>query len=133
MKLPAVLPRPRHGQSMVELALVLPLCLWIMLGVIDFGRAVHLYVGATNAAREGARYWASTPSAAAAAVQARVQAEAAPSLTIPSAAITLSSPTTQQRQVQVQLQFTPIAPLIATAWGGGSLTITARAMMPVLS
>jgi Flp pilus assembly protein TadG len=127
------LRRAERGQSMVELALVLPVCLWIMLGIVDFGRVVHIYVGATNAAREGARYWASNPTAAASAVQAKVQAEAAPGLTIPAAGITLSSPATDQRRVQVQLQFTPIAPLISTAWGGGSLTITTQATMPSLS
>ena len=125
--------RPRRGQATVELALILPLCLWLMLGVIDFGRAVHLYVGATNAAREGARYWASNPTATTAAVQAKVQAEAAPALSFPSSGITLSSPTPEQRQVRVQIQFAAITPLISTAWGGGPLTLTTQAVMPVLS
>ena len=65
--------RPRRGQATVELALVLPLCLWLMLGVIDFGRVVHLYVGATNAAREGARYCSLYPADTAANLAARVK------------------------------------------------------------
>ena len=59
----------RHGQSLVELALVLPLCLWILLGIIDFGRAYYTYVAATNAAREGARWWVANPGATIAQIQ----------------------------------------------------------------
>lgn len=44
-----------RGQSMVEFALVLPVGLILLLGVFDIGRAVFLYNGLTNAAREGAR------------------------------------------------------------------------------
>jgi len=46
--------RPR-GQALVELALVLPLLVVLLLAVFDIGRAVFLYNGLTNAAREGAR------------------------------------------------------------------------------
>ena len=50
--------RPRRrsrGQSLVEFALVLPVALILLLAVFDVGRAVFLYNGLTNAAREGAR------------------------------------------------------------------------------
>ncbi len=46
----------RKGQDMVELALFLPLLLMLTLGVVDLGRALGVYVGLKNAAREGARY-----------------------------------------------------------------------------
>lgn len=46
--------RPR-GQSLVEFALVFPLAMVLLLAVFDVGRAVFLYNGLTNAAREGAR------------------------------------------------------------------------------
>ena len=123
----------QRGQSLVELALVLPFCLWTLLGIIDLGRAYHGYIAATNAAREGARYWAAAPTATVADVRTRVKAEAAPQVVIPDAGITLSSPSTTQRQVDVQLQFTPLTPMISSLWGGGPLTMTARAMMPALS
>ncbi len=45
-----------HGQSLVELALTLPLLFLILFGTIDLGRAYFAYVTITNAAREGARY-----------------------------------------------------------------------------
>jgi Flp pilus assembly protein TadG len=45
----------RAGQAMVEVALVLPVILLLLLGMIDFGRAFMLGVAAQNAAREAAR------------------------------------------------------------------------------
>jgi Flp pilus assembly protein TadG len=45
----------RAGQAMVELAVVLPITLILLLGMIDFGRAFMLGVAAQNAAREAAR------------------------------------------------------------------------------
>lgn len=122
----------QRGQSLVELALVLPFCLWTLLGMVDFGRVYYGYVGATNAAREGARYWAATPTATIAEVRTRVKAEAAPQLVIPDAGITLSSPAADQRQVEVQLQFTALTPMISGLWGGGPLSVTTRAVMPTL-
>jgi Flp pilus assembly protein TadG len=45
----------RRGAAMVEMALVLPLFLLLVLGVIEFGRAMMIANLVTNAAREGAR------------------------------------------------------------------------------
>ena len=48
--------RRERGQSLVELALILPVFLILTLAVVDFGMALRAYVTVTNAAREGARY-----------------------------------------------------------------------------
>lgn len=45
-----------RGQSLVELALCLPLLILILLGVLDFGRVFNAYIVITNAARNGAYY-----------------------------------------------------------------------------
>ncbi|TMB90817.1 MAG: pilus assembly protein [Chloroflexi bacterium] len=45
----------RSGQSMVEFALVGPLVLVLLFGMIDFGRAIFFQVELNNAAREGVR------------------------------------------------------------------------------
>jgi len=45
-----------RGQSLVELALCLPLLVLILLGVLDFGRVFNAYIVITNAARNGAYY-----------------------------------------------------------------------------
>ena len=41
---------------MVEFALILPLLLMLLLGTIEFGRLIFIYVTVTSASREGARY-----------------------------------------------------------------------------
>lgn len=45
-----------RGQSLAELALILPVLLILVLGAIDFGRLYFAYVSVTNAARNGAQY-----------------------------------------------------------------------------
>jgi Flp pilus assembly protein TadG len=47
--------RSRHGQSLVEMAMVLPVLAFLTFGLLDFGRAYYFQVSVTNAAREGAR------------------------------------------------------------------------------
>jgi Flp pilus assembly protein TadG len=47
--------RQRHGQSLVEFALILPLFVLLIVGVFDLGRAFFAYIAISNAAREGAR------------------------------------------------------------------------------
>jgi Flp pilus assembly protein TadG len=45
----------RRGQSLVEFALVLPLILLLIMGVIDLGRGIFAFNEVSNAAREGGR------------------------------------------------------------------------------
>ncbi len=44
------------GQGLVEFALILPLLLLMMVGVIEFGRMLAIYNGVSNSAREAARW-----------------------------------------------------------------------------
>ena len=44
-----------RGQALAEFAIVLPIFLFLMLALLDAARAVFVYNGLTNAAREGAR------------------------------------------------------------------------------
>ena len=50
--------RRENAQTMVEFALVFPLVLIIVYGLIEFGRMLFIYSSTTSAAREGARYGA---------------------------------------------------------------------------
>jgi Flp pilus assembly protein TadG len=54
--------RGERGQTMVEFALIVPLMLVIVFGIVDFGRAYSVWVTITNAAREGARYGITNPT-----------------------------------------------------------------------
>jgi Flp pilus assembly protein TadG len=47
--------REEDGQSLVELAVVLPLLLLLLLGIMDFGRAFNYWITETQVASEGAR------------------------------------------------------------------------------
>ena len=48
--------RGEDGQAMVEFALILPIFLLILCGIIDFGWLFYNQLSLNNACREGARY-----------------------------------------------------------------------------
>lgn len=49
----------KHGQGLVEFALVLPILMLLLLGIIELGRMFTTLAEATSASREAARYGAS--------------------------------------------------------------------------
>jgi Flp pilus assembly protein TadG len=61
-----------EGNALVEFAMVLPLLLLVIAGIVDFGFTFQRYEVVTNAAREGARI-AVLPGYTTADVQARVR------------------------------------------------------------
>jgi Flp pilus assembly protein TadG len=48
-------PRRASGQGLVEFALIFPVLVLILFGIIDFGRAIYAYNTIGNAARDGVR------------------------------------------------------------------------------
>ncbi|HXF70371.1 MAG TPA: TadE family protein [Thermoflexus sp.] len=48
-------PQRRSGQTLTEFALVLPMLLLFMLGIMEFGRLLFIYTETANAAREALR------------------------------------------------------------------------------
>lgn len=49
--------KQRHsGQSLVEFALIFPLVIFLITGLLDLGRAVFYFSSLTNAVREATRY-----------------------------------------------------------------------------
>jgi len=126
-----------RGATAVEFALVLPLLLLLVCGIIDFGRALNAQITLTQAAREGARLEAfGDPSAA---VQARTAA-AAPNLSGVSVSIAAScapgAGPAANAQVNVSYSFSFITPIgaIAGLLGGGGfgapVVLTASGDMP---
>jgi Flp pilus assembly protein TadG len=69
------LRRTDQGAELIEMALVTPILLLLVMGIVDFGFMFQRYVVLTNAAVEGARV-ASMPGYTAADAQARVTAYA---------------------------------------------------------
>ncbi len=54
--------RKEKGQSIVELALLLPVLILMLLGLVDFGRVYYVMVSLNDAAQEGAAYAAARPN-----------------------------------------------------------------------
>ncbi|MHB0858204.1 MAG: TadE/TadG family type IV pilus assembly protein [Anaerolineae bacterium] len=83
--------RDETGANLVEFALVLPILLFLLVGVVDFGRGFYSYIAVTNAAREGARRAAVYPRAAAEPYvrQAAIDEAAAGGITLNPANITI--------------------------------------------
>lgn len=80
------LRRGQRGQSLVEFALILPVFILLLAGMIDFGMGLYSYMTIQNAAREGARLGVTdcTATDCASAVTSKAQAGA------PGLAITVS-------------------------------------------
>ncbi|HEX5437017.1 MAG TPA: TadE family protein [Gemmatimonadaceae bacterium] len=130
--------RRTHGTAMVEFAIVLPLLLMLVFGIIDFGRAFFLMNNLTSAVREGGRYGATIfpdPTAAAAqdAIKARVVAyiqtfggaDDDPTVTVTG---TSGSGTLQSITVTiVDYPFTPITPLAGMV-GLGTISMSPSAV-----
>src|SRR5437867_4245985 len=45
-----------RAQAIVEFAIVLPILLAILVGILEFGRMIFIYSAVTNASREAARF-----------------------------------------------------------------------------
>ena len=61
LRLPYLLRR-EEGISLAEFALILPVFLTILLGMVDLGKGFNTYLGMLNAAREGSFWVARYPS-----------------------------------------------------------------------
>lgn len=128
-----------RGAAAVEFALMLPLLLLIVFGLIDFGRALNAQITITQAAREGARLDALGQSNSA--VVSRTQT-AATGLSLPASDVTESlvcvqdAGATADAKVVVTYQFSFVTPVgaIAGLFGGsgfgGPITLTAQGVMP---
>ena len=125
-----------QGAEVVELAVVLPVLLLLLMGVIDFGFLFQRYEVLTNAAMEGARVGSLPGYAIPADVTSRVQAYASSggidpaTLNIEAIPTTVAAPgggTWPAVQVTVSHNYTMryIGP-IAAMFGGSTRTVTLR-------
>ena len=121
--------RNERGAAMVEMALVLPIVILLVLGMIDVGRALVLYNNLTNAAREGARLGASQmPSVNTTAITTRVESRIATfsGTAVTTGKVSVTAPTATNNTVTVTISgypFTPLTPLPMV--NGMTLSVTA--------
>jgi Flp pilus assembly protein TadG len=107
--------RSGRGQGVVEMALALFILAFLLLGIVDFGRAFHHYIVVTNASREGARIAArlpdpdDDPDEFVPAVEEATKSEASNSnvdLTPPGASITIVGTRTSGDPISVSVTYT---------------------------
>ena len=120
------------GQSLIEFALILPLFLFVTMGIFDLGRTIYYYSTIYNAAREGARYGAvnycdsdgikEKSSFATAGLTDGIEV-ADPVIDFDAEGIPEYVVTT------VQYRFQAVTPMIGVLLGGdGSITLTSQSM-----
>jgi Flp pilus assembly protein TadG len=115
--------RSDRGTTVVEFALILPILVMLVFGIVEFGRGYNAKVTVTHAAREGVRVLALTadPVAAEIAVKNAATSLNAGAITVTSSACTPGTPAS----VTVQYPFTYDVPLV----GGGTETLSSTGVM----
>jgi Flp pilus assembly protein TadG len=112
-----------RGQTMTELALVLPILVVLVLGIAQFGVAFNNYVTLTDAARAGARKAAvSRNSSSPASDCVKAAQAAAASLTQANLTVTCSSSWTIGSDVTVTASYPYSISLLGWVVKSGSLT-----------
>jgi Flp pilus assembly protein TadG len=129
------MPKPRtaadRGAAAVELALLLPILLLVVFGIIDFGRALNEQITLTQSAREGVRLVAlGQPN-----VDARTKAAAAPLTGVTVTVTGCTAGSTADAVVTTAHTFsfiTPVGQFVALLGGSGlsgSIPMTGRAVL----
>ena len=118
----------RRGQALVELALILPVIMILLMGVLDFGPVFYRYEAIANGAREAARQCAITKSLSSSQLGAVASNEAGAGITLTAS----SSPACNSSLVGG----TPVTVTVSTVYQPvtgyfPSLTLTATATMVV--
>jgi Flp pilus assembly protein TadG len=124
------------GAAAVELALVLPILLLLVFGIVDFGRAYNAKISLTQAAREGARVRALGGDAAATTTRAQLAAGFLPATSV-SVGVGTACPAnpsaTDVATVTATTTFSYITPIGALAGlATGPLNLTGTGVMRCL-
>ena len=121
------------GQSLVETALLLPMLMIVLLGVVDLGRLYYSYITVFNSSREGAR-WGAARADDAAGIVAHARAEAAGSAVNPSDLIISSvciGGCTQGNSIKVTVQYNNFQLITTSILGGGTIPMQASTEMEI--
>jgi len=117
----------QQGQSLVEFALIMPILVIILFGIIEWGRLWMTMNVLSGAAREGARVAAVTAPDPALVQNAVANVQTAANIT--GGTITVSAPdAANQVTVAVQFNYTVLTGALVPGLGG-TLQLTRRAVM----
>lgn len=130
--------RSERGAELIEFAIVLPILLFVIAGIVDFGMMFRTWETVTNAAREGARVGV-LPGYDPPDVQARVNAYLAASgltgprtTTVTNVPVATPAGTFNARSVNVQYSYQfVVLGVVAPMFGGsfGSINLTGVSVM----
>lgn len=127
--------RGEQGQAIVETALIVPMIVLLIFGILEFGRFYNAWIVITQASREGARVAAveCTLSAATCAADVNTKVDASlGGLNLGSRTISLTpGPYSAGSAVTVTVgyQMSVITPIVATFLPGNPFTLTSSATM----
>ena len=125
-----------RGATAVEVALLMPILLVLVMGIVDFGRALHAQITLTQAAREGVRVAALNPPGSdptARTVQAAVGLDP---VNVDVDECESGSAGSSSAEVEATYTFTFVTPVgeLAGLLGGGGfgdpITLSAKGVMP---
>ena len=125
-----------RGAAAVEFALVLPLLLLILFGIIDFGRALNTQITLTQAAREGARVAALGQSTANVVTRTQTSATGLSPVSVTVTGCPQGAGAGANATVKASYQFsfvTPVGAIVSMLGGSGfgsPITMTATGVMP---
>ncbi len=141
-------PERSRGQSLVELAIILPVLLLLVLAALDLGRVFLGWVVLNNAARVGANYaalhaatWGSDELATYENLVADARDDAAVALAgcdseaIPAPSFPNGTSVGDFAEVVLDCDFQPITPIIGNVFSstGNRFTVSARSVFPIRS
>lgn len=121
-----------RGQALVELAVLLPVLMIMLVGIIDLGRVFYHSVVIANAARDGARAGGGDYTLTSGQVCNTVIAAAPPGLVTNCTVAPGARVSGGDIFVTAQYRFVPITPMLSNWIGGGSLPLTQTAQMVVM-
>lgn len=136
----------QRGQGLLELALMTPILLLLIGGIVEAGLAFNTYIQLANASREGARVGALSPAdtsgidqatrrelppSIAGGVTVTVACAAAASSTYANCVSVYSPSSGDKLQVMVSYNYTPLLPLINGITTIAAITMSSQTVMQV--
>ncbi|MFD9704934.1 TadE/TadG family type IV pilus assembly protein [Lentzea sp. NPDC059081] len=123
-----------RGATAVEVALLMPILLVLVMGIVDFGRALHAQITLTQAAREGVRVAALKQSGAATRTQNAATGLSGVGVSVTSCPAGSAGGASAEVKATYTFSFiTPVGDLAGMLGGasfGSPITLSAKGVMP---